>query len=108
MTPAGPPTPPPTPPPGGFVVSITPTGVSPQVLHVWEGRKAGFVNEDTRPHAVFADPHPAHSDCSGLLSVGTLAPGERRDVANLPIDACYYHDEGDPGNRAFQGLVLVH
>ncbi len=90
------------------MVSITSTGMSPQVLHVWEGRKAGFVNEDTQPHAVFADPHPAHTSCTGMLNIGTLAPGERRDVENLPIDACYYHDEGDPANMAFRGLVLVH
>jgi hypothetical protein len=57
---------------------------------------------------VFADPHPAHSGCAGLLNVGTLGPGERRDIGSLPIDACFYHDEGDPANRAFQGLVLVH
>ena len=87
---------------------ITPTGTSPQVLHVWEGRKAAFVNADARSHTLFADPHPAHTECAGILNLGTLEPGERREVVNLPIDACFYHDEADPANKAFQGVVVVH
>ena len=97
-----------TPPPGGYVMAITATGPNPTTLHVWEGRKASVVNQDSRPRTIFSDPHPDHNRCSGMLNLGTLAPGERRDLENLPIDACFFHDEDDPANAALRGLILVH
>jgi hypothetical protein len=97
-----------TPPPGGYVVAITASGPNPQTLHVWVGRKASVVNQDSRARTVFSDPHPDHDRCSGRLNLGTLAPGERRDLENLPIDACFFHDEDDPANAALRGLILVH
>ena len=89
-------------------MALTATGPNPQTLHVFVGRKASIVNQDSRPRTIFSDPHPSHTRCSGLLNLGTLAPGERRDLDNLPIDACFFHDEDDPTNNAFRGLVLVH
>jgi hypothetical protein len=43
-----------------------------------------------------------------MLNLGTLAPGERKDLENLPIDACFFHDEAQPTNKAFQGVVVTH
>lgn len=104
--PEGPPTPSPPLPPA--IGTFTATGVNPQVIHVFEGRKATFVNEDTRAHNIFSDAHPTHTQCGGAVNVGALMPGERREVVNLPIDACYFHDDNDPADRAFQGVLVVH
>lgn len=91
-----------------YYVTITASGVSPNVVHVWSGRAVLFRNEDARSHSVNADPHPAHHECNGLLNLGSLKAGEIREVPNMPINACFFHSEEDPGQRAFQGVVVVH
>jgi hypothetical protein len=91
-----------------YFVTVSATGVAPQVTHVWQGRAVIFRNEDSRPHRFFMDAHPTHQECSGLLNVGELRPGERREVRNLPVNACFFHGEDDPANRAFWGVVVVH
>lgn len=91
-----------------YFVTLTASGATPQVTHVWVGRAVSFRNEDSRAHSIFADPHPEHHECSGLLNLGTLRPGERRELNDMPIQACFFHKEEDPNNRAFQGAVVVH
>jgi hypothetical protein len=104
--------PPPTPaepvPSPPYIVTVSATGVTPQVTHVWQGRAVVFRNDDSRAHAFFMDAHPTHQECAGLLNLGALRPGERREVGNLPINACFFHGEEDPANRAFWGVVVVH
>lgn len=99
-TPLGPPT-----------MTITASGVSPQVLHTFDSRETiTFVNGDVRAHDMRSDPHPAHTDCAAL-SVGSMMPGERREIPgpSLPgFTLCYYHDELDPTNDAFRGVVVTH
>ena len=101
------------PPPGPaasppYFVTVTASGVSPQVTHVWQGGAVIFRNDDARAHSFFSDPHPAHHECAGILNLGPLRPGERREIKQLPIQACFFHKEEDPGNRAFQGVVVGH
>ena len=91
-----------------YYVTVSATGVTPQVTHVWQGRAVIFRNDDTRSHTFFADMHPTHRECSGLLNLGALRPGERREVKDLPINACFLHSDDDPANRAFWGVVVVH
>jgi len=99
-TPIGPPT-----------LTITASGVSPQVLHTFDAQETvTFVNGDVRDHDMRSDPHPAHSDCPSI-NLGTMAPGERREIAgpSLPRFAlCYFHDETDPTNSVFRGVVVTH
>jgi hypothetical protein len=103
----------PSPPAGSvpsppYYVTVTATGVTPQVTHVWQGREVIFRNEDSRAHSFFDDQHPAHLECSGRLNLGALRPGEIREVGNLPINACFFHSDDDPANRAFWGVVVGH
>ena len=107
------PEPPPrgTVPPGPIppaVIVITASGVTPQVIHVFEGRHAFFENQDTMAHSLFADRHPAHNECAGKLNLGMIQPGQRLEVTELPYDACYFHDDSQPGVRAFTGVLVVH
>jgi hypothetical protein len=99
-TPSGPPT-----------MTITPSGVNPQVLHTFDSRETvTFVNGDGRPHDMRSDPHPAHTDCPSI-SVGLMMPGESRQIAGPtlpPFALCYYHDDNDPSNKSFQGVVVTH
>lgn len=95
-----------TPPP--YILTIGPNGTSPQVLHVWRDYRATIVNADSRPHNIVADGHPTHYQCGGVLNVGVLQPGERREVTKLPADACFFHDETNPEANAFWGVLVVH
>ena len=104
----------PTPSPsplGPPVMTITAAGVDPQVLHTFDARESvTFVNADDRPHELRSDPHPAHSECPGING-GPILPGERREITgpSLPrFTLCFYHDESDPTNDRFRGVVVTH
>ena len=96
------------PPPAPAIVRITANGNDPQVAHVFDDKKVTFINTDTREHSIFSDLHPTHNDCGGVLNVGALQPGETREVTNLQIGACYFHDDTAPTTFAFRGLVIIH
>jgi hypothetical protein len=111
---SGGPSPQPSPSPtpiGPPVMTITPAGVSPQVLHAFDSRETiTFVNGDVRAHDLRSDPHPAHTDCAAI-NVGTIPPGESRQIEGPslpPFSLCYYHDETDPTNSSFRGVVVTH
>jgi hypothetical protein len=110
----GDPSPTPSPSPSSLgppTTTITAAGVDPQVLHTFNFQETvTFVNGDSRAHDIRSDPHPAHSDCAAM-NLGTLMPGERREIAgpSLPrFTLCYFHDEGDPTNTPFRGVVVTH
>jgi hypothetical protein len=102
------PSPGPTFSPGPAFVTITATGITEQVVHVFEERKATFINNDSRPHSIFSDRHPSHEDCGGALNIGTLQPGERREVTGLQVNACFFHDDTDPGAFQYTGVLVIH
>lgn len=97
----------PLPPP---VIVITARGVDQVVLHVFEGH-ATIVNDDTKDHALFLDPHPTHNpstlDCSAP-NVGNIPAGTRFEMTNLRPSLCFYHDEAVPTDGAFKFSMLVH
>jgi hypothetical protein len=96
---------------GPPILTITSAGVNPQVLHTFDERETvTVVNGDSRAHDMRSDPHPAHTDCPAL-NLGTMAPGERREIPgpSLPgFTLCYFHDETDPANSVFRGVVVTH
>ena len=93
------------------VVTLGEGNVTPQVLHLYEGRRVTFVNADTRPRTIFGDIHPAHrmTECQPV-NVGTLEPGERHEVdwPAAVFAICYFHEEAEPDRRSLQGVVVVH
>jgi hypothetical protein len=97
----------PLPPP---VVVITARGVDQVIVHVFEG-EATIVNDDTKDHQVFLDPHPGHNPFSGDCSVpnpGTIAAGTRMKLTGLRPSLCFFHDEAVPADNAFKFSMLVH
>src|ERR1700736_1043816 len=72
------PTPPPSPSPGTCGSSASATIVianniaCPQTINVPVGTQVTFVNQDSRPHEMYSDPHPIHTDCPDLNQVGHL------------------------------------
>ncbi len=95
-------------------VTITASGVSPARLSQGTGVVGNvivaFVNQDSEPHDIRSDPHPAHTDCPPL-NVGTIAPGQSTDTPTL--SACSngvffvaaYHDETRPDDTRFKGRI---
>jgi hypothetical protein len=92
------------------ILTLTSTGVEPREGHFGDPTELTIVNADSRPHAIYADDHPGHAHYPGcdMLNVGELAPGERRVVPPPTHVVCFYHDETDPSNAAYQGFFISH
>lgn len=102
---------PPTPNPPAtnpFTFTITSAGVTPKELTVSPGTRVLFVNNDTRRHDMGSDPHPEHSDCPEINSVGVLNAGQSRETANLnAARTCGFHDHDLPDNNNLKGRIII-
>ena len=95
---------------GGTVaatITITASGVSPRDVTVALGSRVTFVNNDTRPHDMSSDPHPAHTDCPAL-NVGFLNAGQSGTSQNLnTARTCGFHDHNQPDVTSLQGTIRI-
>jgi plastocyanin len=88
-------------------ITITASGVSPQNVTVAAGSRVTFVNNNTRPHDMNSDPHPAHTDCPEI-NVGFLAPGQNGTTQNLNrVRTCGFHDHNQDTNTSLQGTIRI-
>ena len=69
--------------PPGTTITIANNAVSPTTITVVQGTQVTFVNNDSRPHDMQSDPHPEHTDCPELASVGFLNPGQKVSLVVL-------------------------
>lgn len=91
----------------GATITITASGVSPKEVTVAPGSRVTFVNNDTRPHDMASDPHPAHTDCPAV-SVGFLQAGQSGTTQNLnTVRACGFHDHNQDANTSLQGTIRI-
>ncbi|TAK16356.1 MAG: hypothetical protein EPO35_05500 [Acidobacteria bacterium] len=89
-------------------ITITSAGVSPNNIEVALGARVLFINNDTRSHTMTSDPHPEHTDCPPINSVGFLQAGQQVTTANLnTARTCGYHDHDDPSNTRWQGRITI-
>ena len=94
--------------PGNYTIVIANNTASPQNLTVPAGSRITFVNNDTRGHLMFSDPHPEHTDCPELNSVGDLEPGQSRQSDNLVITrTCGFHDHINFLVKTLQGTITI-
>jgi hypothetical protein len=118
------PTPSPTPPPGppkpleGATITIVATGFALDAasaaafklndLHVYQGGRLIFINNDIQPHDVLSDPPHIHTDCPEINVVGFLVPGQARGTDPLNrIMTCGFHDHTHEDNPAYAGKVTI-
>jgi len=88
--------------------SITSMGVTPRSVTVTRGSQVTFVNNDSRPHDMESDPHPEHTDCPEINSVGTLSPGQSRQTGNLnTARTCGFHDHLAAENNTLRGSIVI-
>lgn len=89
-------------------MTITSSGASPRQLTVSPGTRVLFTNSDSRPHSMFSDPHPEHTDCTEINQVGLLNPGQTKETGNLnTVRTCGFHDHDDPFNVSLQGRIII-
>ena len=93
----------------GTTVTITTAGVSPRELTVTAGTRVTFINNDTRSHDMASDPHPEHTDCPEVNSVGLLNAGQQRQTGNMVTNrpVCGFHDHDAPNVAGLQGSISI-
>ena len=89
-------------------ITITSTGVSPKTLTVPRGTQVTFTNNDSVNHEMNSDPHPVHTDCPEINSVGSLVPGQSKMTGNLnTARTCGYHDHLRNTVVSLQGTIII-
>ena len=67
-----------------------------------------FINNDNQSHNMTSDPHPDHTDCPEINSVGFLSGGQQRQTGNLNnVRVCRFHDHIYFEDRGLQGSVTI-
>jgi hypothetical protein len=111
--PAGPPK-----PLEGATITITPSGfrLDPASaalfdindLHVYQGARLMFINNDNDPHDVLSSPFGLHNDCPEINGAGYLVPGQSRATDPIThLTPCGFHDHNREGNPAYGGRVTA-
>lgn len=97
-----------TPPTVTNTITITAQGASPRNIQITAGSRVTFVNNDSRAHNMTSDPHPEHTQCPELNSVGLLTPGQSRESGNLnTVRTCGFHDHDNPGTTNLTGTITI-
>ena len=74
------------------------------------GTRVQFVNNDTSVpnHEMASDPHPDHTTCPEINSVGFIVPGQTKETGNLnTLRTCGYHDHNLPSVTRYQGRIII-
>jgi plastocyanin len=88
-------------------ITITASGVAPKNVTVAPGSRVTFVNNDSRPHEMNSDPHPAHTDCPEI-NVGSIGAGQSGTTQNLnTVRTCGFHDHIQPGVTSLEGTIRI-
>ena len=97
------------PPPTGATITIGINGaVRPAEVTVNIGQSVTFVNDHDKSHDIASDPHPAHTDCPAVNTVGRIAAGQTRSSgAFTGARTCGFHDHDNPENAALRGRIVV-
>lgn len=82
--------------------------VCPQTITIALGGQLTMINNDATTHEMNSDPHPEHTDCPALNSIGTLNAGQTRTSGNLTTARnCGFHDHLNPNNGSLRGTVTI-
>ena len=103
------PSPSPTPSPGDTAtITIANNAVSPRNITIARGSQVTFVNNDSRTHEMYSNPHPEHTDCPEINDVGSLDAGQSRQTGNMnTVRTCGYHDHNQSTVVSLQGTITV-
>jgi plastocyanin len=100
------PTDPSTPP--CATITIAANVASPKAVTISPGCQVLFVNSDSIRHNMVSDPHPEHTDCPPINSVGSLNPGQERRTGNLnTVGTCGFHDHDLDQVAGLRGTITI-
>ena len=89
-------------------ITISNNAVSPKNITVVQGTQVTFANNDNRSHDMNSNPHPEHTDCPEINSVGFLNPGQSKQTGNLnTVRTCGYHDHNQNTVESLQGTITI-
>ncbi len=89
-------------------ITIANNAVSPNAVTVSPGCRVTFVNNDSRNHDMSSDPHPEHTDCREIGSVGVLMPGRSGETGNLnTVRTCGFHDHLQEQVASLKGTITI-
>ena len=55
-----------------------------------------------------SNPHPAHTDCTEINTVGFLQAGQSGTTQNLnTVRTCGFHDHNQDTNTSLQGTIRI-
>ena len=82
--------------------------VSPASVTIAPGGRVTFVNSHNQAHDMSSDPHPEHTQCPEINSVGFLTAGQTRTTGNLnTARTCGFHDHNLPDDTRLQGRIII-
>ena len=95
--------------PAAATITISSAGVvSPKTVTVPRGSQVQFINNDRVAHQVSSNPHPEHTDCPEINTVGLLNTNQSRQTGNLnTARTCRFHDHDNPLNANLQGSIVI-
>ena len=91
-------------------ITIDATGnATPKDVTIAAGSRVTFVNNHPGTnHQMTSDPHPEHTLCPALNTVGLLAPGQSRTSSNLNTPmVCTYHDHIADTDARLKGTIRI-
>jgi plastocyanin len=89
-------------------ITISNNTVCPQNITVPRGTQVTFVNQDSVAHEMNSDPHPEHTDCPEINSVGHLEFGQSRQTGNLnTVRRCGFHDHLRDQVAGLKGSITI-
>ncbi len=99
----------PTTPTDSATITIGADGrVSPASVTITRGGRVTMVNNHNRAHDMSSDPHPEHTQCPEINSIGFLNPGQSRTSSNLnTARTCGFHDHNDSDNAGLKGSIVI-
>ena len=103
----------PTTTPAGAVntttITITNSVASPKDIIVARGSQVRFINNDSQSHNMTSNPHPEHTDCPEINSVGFLGAGQQKQTGNMVTNRtiCGFHDHDSPDVAGLRGSITI-
>lgn len=90
-------------------ITIDATGnATPKDVIVPAGSRVTFTNNHSAIHEMVSDPHPEHTLCPSLNTVGFLAAGQSKTSSNLNTPmVCTYHDHINDTSAGLRGTIRV-
>ena len=90
----------------GATITLTEAGGGNAVITA--GQAVTFVNSSSRQISVNSDPHPDHTDCPPINSIGVISPGQTKvSTAFGTVRICRFHDHNNPDDARAKGTIEI-